>query len=174
MNLDFIFNSITAITSILAICFTGYSFYSSKKQEFEINRGNVVVYIDYDIVNSQAFLVIKNFGKSIATISSIHSNIEIPFMINEEKYKLTNYTNYTLVPNQKFYSQIDISKIIENEISITCTYSTLGKTITETYKSQLSFSKSLSHFVVKLDDSTIQSSLTHINKNILLISQILK
>lgn len=119
---QFIFNLITAITSIIAIIFTCFSVLSAKKQEFELNRGNVVAYIDYDIVYTNAFLVVKNFGKSIATINSIKPNIDIPVYIdnNSDKYKIYNYSNYTLVPNQKVYNQIDIKKILGKTINIKC------------------------------------------------------
>lgn len=171
---QFIFNLITAITSIIAIIFTCFSVLSAKKQEFELNRGNVVAYIDYDIVYTNAFLVVKNFGKSIATINSIKPNIDIPVYIdnNSDKYKIYNYSNYTLVPNQKVYNQIDIKKILGKTINIKCTYTTLNKTITSNYICNLDFVNTLSHST--LSSTSTEKALLAINKSIISLYQTLK
>lgn len=166
------FENITAITSIIAIIISLITLYKSYKQEFEIAKGNIVIYFDYDLISSKVFLIIKNTGNSVATIKHIECNKNIESIIPNNINSLISYNDTFLAPNQKIYQEINFKAIKNSTIIFNCQYVTLGKSIETKQSINTSFISSLGQSSPYFTDNlSLNKCLNKINNSILLIAQ---
>lgn len=128
---------ITTITnifiSLVSIYIAGKSLNLTTKSIQNANRPYVVAYSDFIQVESKRlnYLIIKNLGKSAATIDTIefnnnefYSNKNMPFL---------NLENCSIAPNQYYSSRVIYSKPYKN-FSVTITYHDNIKTYKETFE----------------------------------------
>ncbi|ODP93013.1 hypothetical protein BGC39_14650 [Levilactobacillus brevis] len=99
---------ITAATSIIAIVISVRSLRATKRSIEDANRPYVVAYLAWMWLddNLKEYLVIKNFGKTGATIKSI---VRCTLAHPHYKYKcFGNMNGYFLAPDQKYTSLVEI------------------------------------------------------------------
>ncbi|MGP1608644.1 MAG: hypothetical protein ACTTGJ_02220 [Clostridium sp.] len=132
MKIELIFSLVTALTSIIAIIISIATLKQSSKNIFEASKANIVFYVDYDITNLNAYLVLKNFGNSSALIKSITYSDDFPLRVKKVK-QLKNFSNYVLAPNQKIFQFLDATKLTDFKTKATVTYETLNKIETNTF-----------------------------------------
>ena len=116
-------------TSIIAVIISLVSLLYTNKIQRDSKKPYIVAYLNKFKVSNMdlIFLVIKNFGKTGATILSVISNIDLKTKGLEYKNNpLSNLENIFIAPNQSFYSGLTTSdeddKLNENQFTITIEY----------------------------------------------------
>lgn len=116
---------ISGITVIISLS----SFLYTNKIQRDSKKPYVVAYLNkFKMSNIDlVFLVVKNFGKTGATILSIESNVDLK--TNDLEYEnnpLSHLKNIFIAPNQSFYSALSASDkagaLNQNQFTITITY----------------------------------------------------
>lgn len=100
---------ITAATSIIAIVISVRSLRATKRSIEDANRPYVVAYLAWMWLddNLKEYLVIKNFGKTGATIKSI--SYDVPWLTPTTNTNVFgNMNGYFLAPDQKYTSLVEI------------------------------------------------------------------
>lgn len=178
MQLEEVFNIITSITSVIAIIISFITLKKMYEQDFENNKGEINIYIDTDPINSKAYLIIKNCGKSSANLLYCNCDKEIiPKVPDELKNKLNiqsllSFKDYLLMPNQKIVQEIDYNSIKDTTLLFVGEYLTLNRKIKFNYSTNTNY---LSHQIFWRTKFTQKSDLSkmlnELNNSILLIAQ---
>lgn len=140
----------TFIGSVIAIYFTYQNLKemrkqlnAQKEQYFEQNRGNVIFYVYHDILYSQDYLVIKNFGNSPAILNSIKTIPQLDWSDTDhqgmQSFNIDNIKNVMLAPGQHIKTMYDFSSSKTQKFNVIVDYVSCGKTFTETYTIDLDY-----------------------------------
>lgn len=164
-----IFFSFTAtICSIIAIVYTYKNLKEIRDQFFEQNRGQLVFYIDHSAVEIFSLLILKNFGNSPAKLKYIKFSPDLSWndigKPNLNDFDFSKLKNIFLAPNQHIKSSYELSRSTIDSFDAEICYETCGKTYTEKYTIDLTYSHHLLH-----SDATIKDpvdGLKQINKSI--------
>lgn len=156
-------------TSIVAIFISVLSLRATRSSIEEANRPYVVVYRDYIQVLSSIheYLIIKNFGKSGATIDSI---IFEPSYIDSTTDKgLFEHTRNTFIaPGQSISTVVPTNAFGEEHVKITIKYHTEKKEYQEVITLNQEASRDISFVKVKPPKSkSIQEVMTNATEEIL-------
>lgn len=146
---------ILAVISVIAMVVT---LVQNKKINFETSRAQIVFYIDYNVATGRYYLILKNFGNSIGKLINMTITPNLDWSKTEFKQKLTPLTdskNVLLAPNQKISSWFDFKNYPDKVFSIHLEYETLGKTQSEDYEIDLSYTENLDWLIqYAFDDHT--------------------
>lgn len=163
-----LFSFMATICSIIAIIYTYQNLKEIRNQFFEQNRGQLVFYIDYSAVESFSYLILKNFGNSPAKLKYIKFTPDLSWNSvgkpNLEKFDFSQLKNIFLAPNQHVKSSFELSKSSLDSFETEICYETCGKTFTEKYIIDLTYTHCTLH-----DDPDIKNEITglkHINRSI--------
>lgn len=142
----------SSILSIVAIVISVLTLLQNNKMIFESNKPYLAIFSKIISFNGPyAYLVLKNFGNSGATILNIDYDKSINTYFDKEPFK--NMVNTYIAPNQSFVYPLKDDLDLEQIITFKINYSYLNKTYSETY-------------VVKFSQlKDIPSSKAHITKN---------
>lgn len=107
----------------------------------ESTRPYILIYKDTISINTPTeYLVIKNFGSSAATITSLKFNLKkfkTIFIGHNTDFDLTSFSNLTLAPNQKYYFPICTKEIKFNKLNFDITYKNSTKTYQDSFQINL-------------------------------------
>lgn len=133
---------VTAITSIIAIVISVCSLRATKRSIEDANRPYVVAYLAWMWLddNLKEYLVIKNFGKTGATIENI--SYDEPWLSPTTKVSVFGKMNgYFLAPDQKYTSLVEIDATGQGHarsrkvpVTMTINYSWKDGTKRDTFK----------------------------------------
>ncbi|WP_203642895.1 hypothetical protein [Levilactobacillus andaensis] len=101
---------ITAITSIVAIIISIRSLNTTKRSIESANRPSVAAYLNWEWLDSnlREYLVVKNFGKSGAIITSIVFSETWKNSQNQQPI-FNDMNGYFIAPSQKFISLAEVN-----------------------------------------------------------------
>lgn len=96
------------ITSVIAIIISVLTLKQNSKMIDETSRPYVAIYAKTTNFQSpQYYLVIKNFGQTGATISSIKCSPDItPFSIRSDHIPFSNFAETYIAPGQSLYAML--------------------------------------------------------------------
>lgn len=159
-------DSILAITAIIISIRT---LKQSNSAIEESSRGNIMFYIDTPLGSNQ-YLVIKNFGKSIAKLIKININPEISFSrstFQSENKLIVDCSNILLAPNQSIKSWFPFDNYPDKIFHIELEYETLGKTYFQKYDINLNYLSTIDYLRdFSIDCPDEKSALLKISNNI--------
>lgn len=123
-------NTIQLATSIIAVLISLASLLYTNKVQRDAKRPYVVAYLHKFRVSGAdlIFLVVKNFGKTGATILSVESDVDLRTKAHKyDNNPLSNLKNVFIAPNQSFYSGLSVPSSSEgvlntDQFKITITY----------------------------------------------------
>lgn len=146
-TLSLIISSLSILIALVAAFYTYKNLKEIRLQFFEQNRGNIIFYVDRAIADKYSTLVIKNFGNSPAKLLSLKTTPNFQWTDdnypNLQRFNIADCKNIFLAPNQYILSHVDLKNSTQKTFQIEITYETCGKTITESYVIDLSFSHNL-------------------------------
>lgn len=130
------------ITSIISICIAIATLNQTNKITKDANRPDVVIYFQCTQTGSMqhVYLVIKNFGKTSATIKNITSSIGIDFCYGLDPFK--NLINTNLAPGQSLCTICNLEDI-DDTFSCTVDYKHGIDNYSETFSLNPHFTKGL-------------------------------
>lgn len=108
MNIETISAIVTALTAIGAVVISVLTLKQNNKMIYEANKPIIEIYIHgIDVHHPHKYIVVKNFGKTAAKITSISFNKSLDRFNNERK--LSSLVGTTIAPGQSFYTTYDKS-----------------------------------------------------------------
>lgn len=136
----------TVIISLVSIVIASKSLRMTRKSIEDANKPYIGCYVDMvDVGHFQKYIVVKNFGKTPATIISIEFDKEIDSL--GRNGKLNSLENTLIAPGQNFISVIDsdekatvIAKVIYKDMENQLTH--LNFTLNLDFTSDLMYMKS--------------------------------
>lgn len=124
-------------TIIIAI----FTLNQNSKMIEESTRPYILIYKDTISINTpMEYLVIKNFGSSAATITSLDFDFDkfkSIYIGPNIDFDLINFSNITLAPNQQYYFPIKTNDIKFKNLNFNITYETSTKEYNDNFKINL-------------------------------------
>ena len=118
----------TTIISIVSVIIATKSLRLTKKSIEDANRPYIGCFVEMiEVGHFQKYFVIKNFGKTPATIVDIKFNKEIKGLGREGK--LDSVKNALIAPNQKFITAVNVKEI--EDLIVTIVYEDMKNQTTE-------------------------------------------
>lgn len=135
----------STLTSIISIIISVISVRKNAKANIEAKRAYVVFYIEKYRTNFCHTIILKNFGKTSANIIeiSINPNLDYSDMGINNLTPFWNNKNIYLAPYQSIQSLFNFKKCPNKIFDVKIKYETLGKTYTDTFNIDLSYSESV-------------------------------
>lgn len=131
------------LVSIATALLTYRNLREIRKQFFEQHRGNLIFYIDKAPNQNFHTLVLRNYGNAPAKLIALSISPDIDWEKSKcaipQKFNISNAKNIFLVPHQFFSSDFDFEDYPDKLFKIEIIYQTCGKTITENYSIDLSY-----------------------------------
>ncbi len=122
----------SSILSIVAIVISVLTLIQNNKMIFENNKPCLAIFSKIISFNGpHAYLVLKNFGNSGATILNIEYDKSINTYFDKEPFQ--NMINTYIAPNQSFVYPLKDDLDLEQIITFKINYSYLNKTYSETH-----------------------------------------
>ena len=125
------------ITGIVAIIISIKTLKQNSKMIEESTRPYITIYFQTTTVRTpRAYFVIKNFGNTGATISSITCDYDLKKCSLDSRATLfTHISNTFLAPQQSIPCRVDIGNIVDENISLTfkIKYFTMNKKYSEVF-----------------------------------------
>lgn len=132
---------LTFLGLISTIVIAIFTLKQNSKMIEESTRPYVLIYKDTISINTPTeYLVIKNFGSSVATITSLNFDLEkfkTIFIGQNTDFDLINFSNITLAPNQKYYFPISTKGVKFKKINFDITYKNSTKTYHDSFEINL-------------------------------------
>ena len=156
----------STVTSIVSIIISVISVRKTTKANIEAKRAYVVFYIEKYRTNFCHTIILKNFGKTSANIIEISINPKLDYsdMGINNLTPFWNNKNIYIAPYQSIQSLFDFRKCPNKKFDVKIKYETLGKTYTDTFNIDLSYSKSVMTSNPRIN--SVQDALTKINESI--------
>ena len=120
----------SSILSIVAIVISVLTLVQNNKMIFEINKPNIVIFSKViNFTSPYAYLILKNFGNSGATILNIQYDKDLKSFFDRVPFK--NIENIFIAPSQFFVYPLLPDVELDEIISFTINYKYLNKEYSE-------------------------------------------
>lgn len=164
--ISYFISAIGVIISALAAFFTYKNLKEIRCQNFELNRGNIILYIEKSRYNDFHHIIIKNFGNSPAMLKKIMIDPPITWRKTPQNipsmHDVENLRNIFLAPNQSIQTIFDFRNYEDTRFHIALVYNTLNKDFAQTYDIDLEFSKKVLYRTTSSkDEIKALDNLTH-------------
>lgn len=132
-----VFTGIGTVVSACAAFFTYRNLKEIKKQFFEQNRGNLVLYVDRLKGRPSHTLILKNYGNSPAELICLE--LDPPLDWGKSTWNMPGQKtpfdthNIFLAPNASIRSDFDFHDYSDSVFRVKMKYKTCGKEFTENY-----------------------------------------
>lgn len=161
-----IISAFSVLISGVAAFFTYKNLEEIKNQNYEQNRGNVILYLEKYRYNDFHYIIIKNFGNSAAMLKKIQ--IDPPITWDKtiqsipSEHDVENLRDIFLAPNQSIQTEFDFKTYEDTRFHVTLIYNTLNKEIVQKYDIDLDFSRKVLYRKTKSKDEVkALDNLTH-------------
>lgn len=132
---------ITFLGLLSSITISVLTLRQNSKMIEESTRPYILIYKDTISINTPTeYIVIKNFGSSAATITSLKFDLKkfkTIFIGRNNDFDLINFSNITLAPNQKYYFPINTKEIKFKKLNFDIIYKNSTKTYQDSFEINL-------------------------------------